>query len=96
MAADPHAKADIEVDAGHWKSPWSESAQAEWIDLYVPLLMAKQSIVGIFWSHFSDAVPHVFPHAGLLRPEGTAKPALDPFVKYRRAHWQSDDEDMPI
>lgn len=91
-AADPQAKADIEVDAGYWKIPWSEPAQAEWIDLHVPLLMAKQSVVGIFWSHFTDASPHFFPHAGLLRPEGTAKPALDRFAKYRRAYWQSDDE----
>ena len=92
--ADPQSKSDLEVDVGHWKHDWSESAQADWIDLYLPLLMAKESVVGIYWAHFTDQKPHDFPHAGLLRADGAAKPILERFLKYRRTYWQPDhDED---
>jgi hypothetical protein len=37
-------------------------------------------------------VPHHFPHAGLLRADGTAKPALENFAKYRQEYWQPDIE----
>ena len=60
-----------------WKSPWSEDAQAQWFEENVPLFMAKDYIVGILWSHFSDAGVHRFPSAGLLRQDGTPKPAYE-------------------
>ena len=91
--ADPQSKSDLEVDVGHWKHDWSESAQADWIDLYLPLLMAKESVVGIYWAHFTDQKPHDFPHAGLLRADGAAKPILERFLKYRRTYWQPDDDE---
>jgi GH35 family endo-1,4-beta-xylanase len=80
---DPQSNSDLEVDPSQWKSDWSEAAQAAWIHEHVPLLMAKQSVVGIFWSHFSDALPHDFPHAGLLRADETPKPALGPMAASR-------------
>ncbi len=89
---DPQAKTDLEVDTPQWKEGWNEDAQAAWVDAYLPMLMAKQVVVGIYWTHFSDAVPHQFPHAGLLRADGTAKPALENFIKYRREYWQPEIE----
>lgn len=88
---DPRAASDREVDEHGWRTGWSEQGQVEWLDLHLPLLMAKPAVVGINWAHFSDAVPHEWPHAGLLRPDGTAKPALHHVIKYRRAYWQSED-----
>lgn len=88
---DPNSNTDLEVDSGYWKNPWCEKVQAEWIDLYLPLLMAKQSVVGVFWTHFCDGQPHHFPHAGLLRPDHTSKPALEQFLKYRKAYGKNDD-----
>ncbi len=79
-AADPQASVAIEIERGHWKQEWSESAQADWIDGVLPLVMAKQAVVGIFWMQLSDGVPHEFPHAGLLRPDGTPKPAFSHFA----------------
>ena len=84
---DPQLCTDLEVDAACWKLPFSEEAQAEWIDLYLPLLMAKPAVVAIFWSHFCDADPHRFPHAGLIRPDATPKPALARIVRQRKAYW---------
>ncbi len=89
---DPHATGDLEVEPGHWKEGWTEEAQAAWVDAYLPMLMAKQVVVGIYWSNYSDASPHHFPHAGLLRADGTPKPALDRFVKYRKEYWKSESD----
>jgi hypothetical protein len=89
---DPHATTDLEVETPEWKEGWTEAAQAAWVDAYLPMLMAKQVVVGIYWAHFSDAVPHHFPHAGLLRADGTPKPALENFIKYRQEYWQPDLE----
>ena len=57
--------------------------QARWIDQMVPLLMAKQSVVGIYWSHLSDTDRHVFPNAGLIGSDGSTKAGMDSFLKHR-------------
>ena len=80
---DAHAAADLQVAGNGWKRPWSEQTQAEWVASSIPLLMAKESVVGIYWSHFSDSVGHRFPHAGLITADGRAKPALQQLIRYR-------------
>ena len=70
-----------------WRLPVSEDAQAEWIDEYVPLLLAKPAVLAVFWNHLSDAQPHRFPHAGLVRTDGSGKPGLDRIVRQRERHW---------
>lgn len=84
-SADAKSNPDLEVDHPSWRAPWSEAAQAEWINEYVPLIMAKQSVVGIYWGNFSDAEPHEFPHSGLLREDGAPKPALQEIIRHRQA-----------
>lgn len=81
---DPRSASDLEIEANGWAESWSESAQAEWVDRCVPLLMAKEPVMGIFWTHFSDRTPHIYPHAGLIRADETPKPALDHIIRYRR------------
>ncbi len=87
---DANATSDLEIETADWKAGWTEESQAAWVDAYLPMLMAKQVVVGICWTHFSDAVPHHFPHAGLLRADGTPKTAFERFVKYRQEYWQPD------
>ncbi|MFQ5733044.1 MAG: endo-1,4-beta-xylanase [Planctomycetaceae bacterium] len=73
-----HFEGDLEVPAvATWKARWSDDAQARWLEENVPLLMAKEPVVGIVWSHFSDAGVHRYPTAGLLREDGSPKPALE-------------------
>jgi GH35 family endo-1,4-beta-xylanase len=91
-AVDPLATSDLEVNRPQWKADWSDAAQAQWIEMFLPLLMAKQSVVGIFWAHFSDAAAHQYPHAGLLDAAGRPKPALDQITTYRRTYWKADDD----
>ncbi len=85
---DLHAADSIALDRSSWKMPWSEPAQAEWGELYLRLMMAKPAVVALFWSHFSDHVAHRFAHGGLLRPDGTPKPALQRIIKIRKAYWK--------
>lgn len=84
---DPNQTTDLEVEGRAWRDGASEETQAAWIDDYVPLLLAKPTIVAVFWNHLSDAQPHRFPHAGLVRPDGTGRPALDRVVGQRKLHW---------
>lgn len=83
---DPQANSDLEVDRAAWKKNWSPEAQAEWIDMLLPLLIAKPAVAGIYWAHFSDATPHTFPHSGLIALDGTPKPALQHVIDYRQTH----------
>jgi hypothetical protein len=74
---DPLADQDLDVAPQVWKWPCSEETQARWIDAFVPMLMAKPAVTGVYWSHLSDAQPHRLPNAGLLRRDGSPKPAFE-------------------
>jgi hypothetical protein len=78
-----NCRQQLDVDVNGWKEPWSGEAQAAWIDSYVPMLMAKQSVVGIYWTHLTDAASHEFPNAGLIDSTGASKPGLTSFLKHR-------------
>lgn len=78
---DMHA---IETDAKY--SPSIEQ-QAEWARKVVPLLMAKQSVVGIYWTNYDDRKQHRYPFAGMIDAEGTHKPALQVFDHYLNEFW---------
>jgi len=80
---DPQSVNDLEIDNSLWKERWTEESQAAWIQHSLPLLMAKQNVIGIFWSHFSDADPHEFPHAGLLNTDHSPKTALQHIRDYQ-------------
>ena len=84
---DVQAAETIGVAEPQWRQTWSDEAQADWAEELLPLLMSKPAVNGIEWMHFSDAVPHRFPHAGLLRPDGSAKPALGRLTRYRQSYW---------
>jgi hypothetical protein len=77
------------VQASQWKTGWSEAAQAEWLELYLPLLLAKPAVTGVYWSQFRDQDACRFPHSGLVNQDGKAKPALDTVTKYHRQYWRA-------
>ncbi len=80
---DERSTTELEVDpqVGHFGN--AEAQQAAWIERFLPLLLAKPAVAGVDWCHFTDGEPHEFPHAGLLRPDGTPKPALESLLHYR-------------
>lgn len=78
-AVDPQAHPDLEVDELTGDEAWNERLQAHLAHEFVQLLTAKAAVTGIFWSHFHDALPHRFPHAGLVDSDGRMKPVASAF-----------------
>ena len=50
------------------------------------MLLAKQPVQAIIWNQLSDAVPHDFPHGGLLDAAGQAKPCFEAFRNLRQQY----------
>lgn len=84
---DPLARAGLEVDVSDPENLPGIEAQSRWVEQVVPLLMAKQPVVGIYWTHYSDSLPHLYPAGGLIDDRGEAKPALNVFEQCRRQFW---------
>ena len=55
---------------------WTPQSQQAWVARYMPLILAKQGVQGVFWNQLRDAAPHDFPHGGLFDEHGPPKPAL--------------------
>ena len=85
-SVDPMAHADIRVNPRTWIGPGNEERQARWIELMLELLVAKQRVAGVFLPHFSDAGSHRFPHAGVLRDNGTSKAVVERLIAQRLSH----------
>jgi hypothetical protein len=75
-ASGPDASADatIQVDASQWPSPPDECLQATWGARWLALGLAKPYVRSVTWMQYSDAMPHLYPHAGLFRSDGSPKP----------------------
>jgi hypothetical protein len=80
--ADPLASRQVPLSPGSW----SAKAQQIWAARYVPLILAKRNVRGVFWNQLLDNVPHEFPHGGLFDTAGRAKPALRMLATIRKAH----------
>lgn len=87
---DPLSYPDCEVEPRLWSTDFAEDHQAQYLDRVMELLLAKPSVAGVFLTHFSDGTPHQFPFAGVLRPDGTPKPALERLIAQRQRHKRRD------
>ena len=87
---DALAGPEWEVEPRMWARPIDDEGQANWVDHLLELLLAKPSIAGVSLTHFSDGDPHSFPQAGLLRTDGTPKPALERIIAQRQRHKRRD------
>ena len=72
-----------------WKTPHSQETQASWVDLVMPLLMAKDPVVGVYWNRMQDG-PGGYPGCALWEDSGKSKQALQNIIKYRQAFWESN------
>jgi hypothetical protein len=64
---------------------WTPESQQMWVQRYVPLLLSKPMVHGVFWSQMRDSEPHDFAHGGLFDLRGQPKPALRQFASIRKA-----------
>jgi hypothetical protein len=83
---DPDADPDYRIDAGRLDGSFSPAAQADWAESYAAIALCKPSVHGVYWTQFSDAEPHQFPHAGLLDVGGALKPAIQRLRGLREKH----------
>ncbi|MFG0332470.1 MAG: endo-1,4-beta-xylanase [Maioricimonas sp. JB049] len=94
--ADSFANPHVRVDRPQWKAPWSPQAQADWLNEFLPLLIAKPAVTGVYWGHFQDRVPHDYPHSGLIAADGTVKPAFDVIRLHHAIHPFDNDTDLEM
>lgn len=83
---DPQAASELKVNPRVWSNQCTDEIQAKWIEQMIELFVAKHRVAGVFFPHFSDATPHSFPHAGILRADGTSKPVADRILEQRSGH----------
>lgn len=85
-AMGPDSNALISEDnlVGFWHREWSESTQADWVEQFYSICMAKPAINALTWWSFSE-FGHVFwPHGGLLNRQDDPKEAFRRLLKLRK------------
>lgn len=65
---------------------WSPENQAAWIKHYIPLLMSKPSVHGIYWNQLADGENEELRFGGLFEASGAPKPGLTALIGLRRKH----------
>lgn len=65
---------------------WTPRSQQAWAARFLPLILSKPYVQGVFWNQLRDAEPHDFPHGGLFDARGHPKPALRTLASIRQAH----------
>ncbi len=73
---DPAADPTIQVDVAQWPVTPDEITQASWAGRWLALGLAKPFVRSVTWHHAGDQLPHVYPHSGLFRVDGTPKPVF--------------------
>ncbi|MGL4549854.1 MAG: endo-1,4-beta-xylanase [Gemmataceae bacterium] len=83
---DPDGDPELTPGAGVWRAGYDPASQADWVRELTALALCKPYVRGVQWCHFADALPHTFPHCGLLGPDGSARPALAELTKLRETY----------
>ena len=80
---DPKADPSITVEAETLPRRPDEAFQRVLAAQWIALAVAKPFVRSVHWQQSEDAEPHLFPHAGLLRPDGTPKPLVQWLASFR-------------
>ncbi len=83
---DALADSDLSTPAGHWHDGLTSASQADWAEQFATLALCAPAVRTVMWSHFDDALPHQFPHGGLVDSQGNIKPALERLRALRQEH----------
>ncbi len=62
----------------------SMDSQKRWVELLLPMLVAKQSVQAILWNQVFDSAIHRFAHGGLFDACSKPKPSLGSVIALRR------------
>ncbi|WP_435007206.1 hypothetical protein P12x_004556 [Tundrisphaera lichenicola] len=80
---DPQAESSAQVEKDQWPAPPTEASQAAIAARWIALAVAKPFVRSVAWRQLDDSAPHLYPHAGLIRPDKTPKPLLDWIKSFR-------------
>lgn len=82
------AESEDAYEPGYWRSPWSDTVQADWLTQVMAIACSKPYVQSVCWQELADAAPNVpapeMPHGGLLLPGGAPKPAFLKFAQFRQ------------
>lgn len=74
---DPQADPNVRVEVDQWSHAPNDGIQASTAARWIALAVAKPFVRSVTWRQLDDAAPHLYPHAGLIRANKSAKPLLD-------------------
>ena len=79
------SETDPDLATAWWGGPNgpSEQAQADWLEKYLPVIMAKPAVTGVFLETFRDTANPRYPLAGLLDLQGNPKLSYETVRKQR-------------
>lgn len=63
---------------------FTPEAQQAWLESYVPILLSRPSVQGLFWNQLFDSEADDFPATGLIDAAGGHKPAFDVLPALRK------------
>jgi hypothetical protein len=69
---------------GEWLGAWTEQRQADWLEKFCRIAFSKPYVESVTWRDLCDGTPHFLPHAGLLRADGSPKPAFERLTAIRK------------
>jgi hypothetical protein len=81
---DPRADPSIQVQPGAWPDDLDETRHAHWATGFLALAAAKPYVRSVTWMQPTDGLPHLYPHAGLLRADHSPKPVAEWLKVFRR------------
>jgi hypothetical protein len=82
----PSSPDSAAVEPHQWPAEPDELHQREWAAGWVALAVAKPYVRSVTWRQATDATPGLFPHTGLFRADGSAKPVLDWLIDFRERY----------
>ncbi len=65
---------------------FTPDAQRVWLESYVPILLSRPVVQGLFWNQLFDAEADDFPATGLIDAAGGHKPAFDALPALRKQY----------
>ncbi|MBN2020533.1 MAG: hypothetical protein JW749_09935 [Sedimentisphaerales bacterium] len=68
--------------AGLWHNEWNPATQAEWLDQFYRIALAKSLFDGVIYSSFTDSKESPIPDSGLLTPALEPKDSYATLKKY--------------
>jgi hypothetical protein len=81
------AEATDPYEPGSWRTPWSESTQANWMTQALSIICSKPYVQGVCWHELCDAPAQIapeIPHGGLMTQDTKPKAALTRLGEVRK------------